>query len=239
MKREVLCAAVALLTSHAALALINGQVAAPGEFDAVMLLASDRPSKCTAVLVGPRVLLTSAACVRTGGSGEITLGGRSYHATFTLHPQWPAQEADVALGVLDRKVERAEPEWVSGEVHVGDKLTLAGTGYWDADAQNYDGVLRIGATTVTDFHGHYVLSGGLGSAFVSYADNGGPAFAGEGDERTVVGLISFGDRRSKNYLMNLAEPLLRGFLEKFAAANDVVICGVTDGCGERHHAGKP
>jgi len=223
--------AVSLLATTRANALINGQIPAPGEFQEVLSLTTNRPDQCSGVLVGPRVVLTAASCMRPGGVGTFTVDGRQHQASFTLHPHWPALEIDMAAGIIDEEIDDVTPATIGGSLTAGAEVTLAGFGCTDGDDPRFDNRLRVGTSIMNGTHGVYAITGGVSGALVCYRDNGGPMFVGERDARQLAGILSFGDRKTKNYVVRLDIPEAVDFLKSFAKDNDdVSICGINDDC---------
>jgi len=226
--RTAVVVVIGLLSTTRAKALINGMEAAPGQFDEVLSLKTDHPGQCSAVLVGTRTVLTTASCVRKGGTGTVTIDGQTYRGQFTVHPSYPQRELDIAAGLLEREVKGVPPAAIGGELKTGSTVTLAGYGCTeDSAAPVFDGKLRIGSSVVERQHSVLAITGDSNGALTCYRDNGGPVFVtSRGGENQVAGLMVFGDLKTKNYVVRLDLPEVQSFLSDFAEANDVSINGM-------------
>ena len=156
--------------------LINGRPVEAGTFQEVVAIKSDGPP-CTAVVIGPKVIITAAHCIQAGGKAQFTVGGTTYEATMTQSPIYPGKDHDMALGVTAQEIKGITPAFVSGKATSGLGISLLGYGCTHpGGGGGSDGVLRIGETVVTGFSNYDMVSRKPGGAALCFGDTGGPAY---------------------------------------------------------------
>lgn len=128
-----------LLHSNAALAIVAGQKANPGDWASTLLLTGTSRSLCSATVVGPRTILTAGYCVRgasegiAGNSGNIT-GERSAYVRVgrvTSEIQCELQPSSNP-SVLDRSLaaiclSKSDLHVAPERIDTGDSLKAPGT----------------------------------------------------------------------------------------------------------------
>lgn len=226
--------------------LIGGKPADPKEFPATVYSAQGN-SRCTATIVGERVLLIAAHCVGNGRSAVFKASGVEYRSTCTHGPDYARNStADWALCLIDQSVVNVPFEHVNQEadrLKVGDKLLLTGFGCTSpGGGGGNDGTYRIGESTIRELpdgrsDNDIVTSGG---AALCFGDSGGPAFKVDGTQRWQVSVNSRGDIRTTSYLSALHTPQAKKFISSWSDAKKVKICGVhADATGCRGQAPGP
>lgn len=210
--------------------IINGHPVDPAQWPNVLMLEVSA-SKCSAVVVGPRTVVTTAHCASVS-RGLVTIEGKPIAVELHRHPGYSLFGAgpDIAVGF-------AEEDWslpplpVGDEVNVGDPITLVGFGCTQSGGGGgNDGVLREGRTQVTGFSGHDVVTRSAGGAALCYGDSGGPAVRDSEEGPRLIGVNSKGNIRDTNYSTHLGDPEIWNFLREIAEEHGTVICGVNGTC---------
>lgn len=233
----------ALIANDVVPTLINGTPADPKDWPA-SVYASMGNSRCSATVVGERVLLIAAHCVSSNSRANFSVGPNSYQSTCSYSSQYPANAtADWALCVINKPVTGIVFEVVNQDpnlVKVGDKVTLTGYGCVNpgSGTGGNDGTYRVGTSTVTDVpsgnNNDIVTKRG---AALCYGDSGGPAFYGQGETRKVISVNSRGDISSQSMLSSVSTPSAIAFITSWANRNSQKICGVhADATGCRNSA---
>lgn len=258
MMKRLLGTMLALLPSLAVAQenLIGGQLGVPGQFPGVFRINTGG-GYCTATLVGPKAIITAAHCA-TSGRATFTLKGVGYSATVTQAPLYRGEDLDVAMGVINASVSGVPFASVTGVAKTGEKLVLVGTGVY-TDAGAYDGRLRWGKTTMTGLSGLHDLRANRGDgAILGEGDSGGPVFRdsakpgydtfqlvavnskvllmeminGLAFYRTSTDFRALAEmRRVASLLTQTGKSAGQKFIQEWAAARGVAVCGVTMTCG--------
>jgi len=213
--------------------LINGRPAEPGEFTEVVYLTIGS-SKCTGTLVGERVLMTAAHCGTTGSVAKFQVGQTLYQATLTRSSLYPGKDHDIALGLVDKKIEAVKFASVGGKAEVGKPITLAGYGCISPDnggSGGNDGILRVGESEIKSFTTYDMVSSKAGGAALCFGDSGGPAFMMEGTKHLILGINSKGNIKDTNYNTRTDLDESKAFFLDWATKNNAQICGVQVQCG--------
>jgi len=230
--------AVTLLasTSRADSRIINGVPVPPGHFSEVIQVDVNH-AICTATVVGPRVVLTAAHCGRDGETAKFKVNGKQYEGEFFRHPGFPDKDIDIGLIVSRFDITGVSPAHVFAQVDVGQEVFLLGYGCSLAGGGGQDGLMRMGASTVTGYsENDFVSKRPDGGAFC-FGDSGGPTFIKESGKYRVVGVASKGNLLDTNYSANLTQSFQ--FLFSTAEAEDVKICGLNSECDEVGVSGAP
>ena len=254
MKYAVLIFAACLwlcATAKASPFLIGGTPADPKDWPA-SVYASMSNARCSATVVGERVLLIAAHCVRNGGTASFAVGAHKYaskctHAPEYVHAAWREHQAalvegttpfvaelnstaDWALCLVDKPVLGAPFEKVAvmNPFKVGDQARLTGYGcVRPGGGGGNDGVFRIGMAQVTRLpsgsNNDTVTRGG---AALCYGDSGGGAYYENGKDRLLFGVNSRGDIRTTSYLSSTFTGTAQAFFKAWAEKNAEKICGV-------------
>lgn len=223
-------------TSYVEPTLIGGRPADPKDFPA-SVYASMSGSRCTATVVGPRVLFIAAHCVSNGGTASFSVGPNQYRSTCTHSSDYQGNStADYALCAVERDVTGIEYENVATDastVRVGDEVLLTGYGcVRDGGGGGNDGVYRIGEAKVrrtpSGSNNDIVTAGG---AALCFGDSGGPAFKYLDTAKTKRALISINSRGTirlggESYLSAVYSTQGKRFIAAWKARNPLKICGV-------------
>lgn len=217
--------------------IINGKVVEAGKYQEVVKVEAIQTNgtlgaPCTGTIVGPKVVLTAAHCVVTGGMAKITANGKTYQARMQRSPLYPAKDRhDMAVGVLENEILGVEPASIGGRATTGLGMILLGYGCDINGGGTIDGILRWGETMITGVSDYDMDSSKQGGAALCFGDSGGPAFLTENGKRLVIGVNSKGNLEDSNSHVRLDIAASTSFLSDFATKNSVEICGVNKNCG--------
>lgn len=132
--------------------ILNGDKLAADQVPQMNVLAADS-WRCSATLVGPKVIVTAAHCVENSSGQSIVqkfgpINGKFYTATLTRHPDYSvdkfevnipddlAAKNDIAIGMLDKEVTDVTPISVTKTVPaVGEMVWGFGCGKPTNDRQ--------------------------------------------------------------------------------------------------------
>ncbi len=229
-RRGLLLALVVSASAFPANRIIGGLEVATSDFPDIVRIKMDGAS-CSAVLVGPQVILTAAHCAAPGSVATFEMAGKSYTAKLFRSPLYPGKDHDIALGILDKKT-RVEPSTIGGKATKGADLELYGYGCTkQGGGGGNDGVLRFGESAILDFQGMDFVAKEEKGATLCFGDSGGPAYVeNENGDWGVVGVASKGNIMDTGYFARLDTTESQTFLKEFVKANDVEICGVNLEC---------
>jgi len=216
--------------------IIGGRDTKDGEFPEVIYVGFGGGS-CTASVVGSRVILSAAHCMRDGGAGSFQLKQNRYNVkNCRHHPDYKRQDVDLALCEITTavSVKFAEIAPADYSVEKGDTITMVGYGCTNPNGSGgNNGVLKVGFPKVTGFSGHDVVTYGDG---LCYGDSGGPAYVQMQDNfmetHVQITVNSKGNIRNTNYTARTYNKTARDFMTAYAKEFSVEICGINKDCGE-------
>ncbi len=216
--------------------LIGGSAANIADWPA-SVYASMSGARCSATVVGPRVLAIAAHCVSNGGTASFSVGANRYNSRCTHSAYYRGNStADYALCLVDKVVAGIPYESLNTEpsrFKVGENLTLTGYGCIRAGGGGgNDGTYRIGQSRITRLpsgNSNDIVT--RGGAALCFGDSGGPAFYidAANKARYVVSVNSRGDIRTTSYLSSWSSAMGKTMVEKWYQANGQKICGVHTG----------
>lgn len=213
--------------------LIGGRPADPAEWPA-SVYASMGDSKCTATVIGEKVLLIAAHCVGNGRNATFPAGGGQYVAACTHHPNYASDStSDYALCKTVAVIANIQYERVQTDpsvLAVGKEVLLTGYGCVNqGGGGGNDGTYRIGEANITTLHQGNQDIVTRGGAALCYGDSGGPAFfyldAAKKD-RVQISVNSRGNIKDTSYLSSLSGGRFKSWAEGWRTTNGVKICGM-------------
>jgi hypothetical protein len=216
--------------------LINGTPAVKKDWPA-SVYATLSNSRCTATVIGEKVLLIAAHCVNDGGTASFTIGNNTYKATCSQSPDYKSNDtADWSLCSIDKSVSEIKYELVNQDplVHkTGQVLQLTGYGCVKSPGTGgNDGIYRIGESIVTQIPSgtsNDIVTKGGGGAALCFGDSGGPAFLWDSakKKRWVVAVNSRGDISTTSYLSSISTPKAKTFFKNWMNKTRLEICGIS------------
>jgi hypothetical protein len=218
--------------------LINGKEAKNGEFPEVVYISMNG-GRCTATIVGPRVIVTAAHCGENGETAQFQIGQTIYKAKLTRSPIYqegnPDKDHDISLGLIDKDVTGIKFASVGGKAQTGTDITLAGYGCTQVGGSGgNDGILRYADSTITRFAGFDMESKKQGGGALCFGDSGGPAFTKlsnpVSEHHFLLGVNSKGNIRDTNWNCRTDSNESQDFFKNFANQNSVSICGINKDC---------
>jgi V8-like Glu-specific endopeptidase len=218
-------------TSFAGVKLIHGTPVTDGEFPEIVNLQT-AGAPCTATIIGPRVIVTSAHCAPENSIARFALGATTYEARITRSPLFSSQTHDIAVGITSRNLRGVEPAYIGGAVSQGDEVQLFGYGCTQpGGGGGTTGALLQGKSTVIAISGLEFITRRADGAAICFGDSGGPSYALGRDKHTVVGINYKGNVLDTNYTIRMDTPATQDFFKKITSTNNVDICGVSPSCG--------
>lgn len=234
--------AILLAAPDPAWGLVGGRLVRPQDWRAIGRYRAERGLACSAVLVGPRVILTAAHCVEAHqGRGGVSFGGQWYRAEMISSPDYNdafLDGLDLAVGILERAPRGVAPIPVVDDhtsVQLGDDVSLFGFGCCGQGGRG-GGELRTAEGRVSRVGDHdFDIGDGFDTVedgvSLCDGDSGGPTLMSMPDGLRVIGLHSQGVTGacvSEESRLDVAEA--RAFLRAVSESRQVGICGLTVVC---------
>ncbi len=214
----------ALTLGAVAPAMINGSPLWGPMYPEVVRVRSLK-TRCTAVIVGPRAILTAAHCVKAT-DGSFMHRGERYEVKLVASPHYQGERHDLALGVTDRPIAGATYATLGSGVRAGDAIDMVGYGCTEPGGGGKKGELRLGTSRVVAFaKTFFMVARAPGGGAVCYGDSGGPVFVRKNGARRLVGIIARGDIEDTSYVISLEAARSRGFLKRTADRLGAELCG--------------
>ena len=250
--RNTIMAAIFLYpAASGASALIGGIEAGEGDFPEVVYIRSaisERTSvRCSATIVGPRVILTAGHCVKDGGEIgpvslkeiDFSLGQNLFKGTCKQAPEYRDKTEDLDLALC--KVDKDIPvKWASisrNSPKLSDIVTLLGYGcIKKGGGGGNDGILRWGEAPVVKLPGgkdnwYHTKSS---TTTLCSGDSGGPSYEQiknpKSEHHWLQGVNSRGNLQDTSLLAAVFLEKSIKFFEDFAKSQNVDICGINREC---------
>ena len=202
-----------------------------------VLLFSEGSSYCTSVVVGPKVIVTSAQCIdKTQLSHVAIVFVRNGSRSLSLHCDI-GKGAEIALCNTDKPI----PVSRIAKIAIGpvsDRvMTVLGYGCRDALLRNFDGVLSAATISIT---GRIDRLMNLLGVEACPGDAGGGIF-GSAPSSRLYGIV-IGNLDGRLVAASLLTRDFRGWASQWADRNSVTICGISpadNGCSAGALVGPP
>lgn len=217
-----------------------------------MAMLSAAGWKCSATLIGPKVILTAAHCVQSphGAQTRQVFGpvdGRYHKATLEAHPKYDgrtnnipfdmAMKYDLAVGILDDEPTVAPVSVTSDAPALKDTVLYAGIGRPRVGTRQYGYANVVTLSTL----GMTIRGFGSLPQIGFPGDSGGPIFKTETDGSLVVAAVaststldsdfsSSGWPEALPYTEGTSRVFLDSFVTDFATSHNVNICGLNTNC---------
>lgn len=222
-------------------AVVNGTPMIPHEIPQLIRITTrTKPfRKCTATLVGPRAILTSAHCAKDGEQVTFLLNARYFNATITRHSDYHEKDIDLALGFITDTLVVKHPEVlekplrISGAHEKGLHVRLYGEGcIYPGRFEDGDGVLRYGPSILQSFPGFEMISQGEDHDAYCVGSGGGPVLYRSNllADWLVIGVSSKGNVHDENFSTRIGSKEVGEFLDSWSTKNKTQICGVSTDC---------
>lgn len=221
--------------------LIGGRPAKTGEFPEIVYIRSGG-ARCSASIIGPRVILTAGHCVKENGSigpvefdeiVDFVVDQIVYTAQCKQAPLYrdSIEDHDMALCKVDKPL-KVKPASISKEgPKLGQEVILTGYGcVKEGGVGGNDGILRIGKAKVIRLpqdKNFWFYTKDISA--LCFGDSGGPSMLDE-KSHLVIGVNSRGNIKDLSLMTALFTEESVGFMKSFAEEQEVEICGVTTSC---------
>ncbi len=220
--------------------LIGGRPAHEGEFPEIIYIRSGA-ARCSATVIGERVILTAGHCVKDEGeigpvemgvgAVDFVLGQQVYTAKCRQTPKYRQNlgDHDMAICLADRPLSVRPATIDTQPVKIGQTVILTGYGCIRSPGSGgNDGILRVGKAKVIqlpagDDYWFYTKA----SSTLCFGDSGGPSMS---KPHFVIGVNSRGDIKSLSLFTATFTKDSIDFFEEFAKEQSVSICGITEDC---------
>lgn len=228
----------------------GGRLAPSSEYQASFFYALSKDDHCSATVIGARVLVTAAHCVKDlpGQRMELALANDTFKGECVMSPHYSPSNnsynfgalnapdakntsADFALCLLDKRVPNIRYESVA-RLQLGDKVgeQLLVTGYGCAGFAGIaraDYRFRVGDTFVNHIpntNSYYIVADG--SAAVCPGDSGGATYREFGSgARVLAGINSRTNQVSTSYISSLTSSAAEAFFAQWEQKHPASICG--------------
>ncbi len=210
--------------------LIGGTEQKPEEYPANFYTAQGN-SRCSATMIGDRVLLLAAHCVGNGATAKLTYKGQPYVGTCSHHPGYRNNvTTDYAICMVDKSLPDMVHENIlmdQSKLKVGMEITLTGFGCINpGGGGGNDQKFRVGKAPITSMPSgsdNDIVT--KGTSALCFGDSGSGAYYYEGDSRWDVSVNSRGDIRTTSYLSSFT-PLFQTWAKTWAESKGLKICGM-------------
>jgi trypsin len=203
--------------------IVGGDEAVKGELPFMVSLQDRSGHFCGGSLIAKDWVLTAAHCVEGGGPSSVVIGLHDHQqlegaevfrpAQIISHPNYTDLDYDYALIRLDHESSYQPIALSSADPVAGSEVTTAGWGYTKESSFTLPRNLRKVSVPVVDRAQCNVsyknkitermVCAGLeqGGKDSCQGDSGGPLFSGQGADRVLVGVVSWGEgcARAKKY----------------------------------------
>jgi len=223
--------------------IINGVPQAPENWPATMIFEIDGEGGCTSTIVGAKVIITAAHCIK-GATEDFTIAlpGTSTTAKCTAHPFFGLGDRtqDFALCLTDIVLSGVIYENISASIArpmINESIVLLGFGcISNSEFDRSFGVLFKGLAKVSVTPSDDSTTTRSEGAALCYGDSGGAAYYNTRDTdryRYIFGINSRSDISSESIFASTATKNFVEWAIKWSLENKVTICGIhplTKGC---------
>ena len=223
--------------------LINGTIVDKAAYPAIVRLRESGSEKhrCTATIVGKRAIITAAHCADEGEELEFDVNGTTYQAVahpselFKPDDELNPSDHDIAILIATTDIAGVRPYSIQGKAYINSQIQIFGYGCYAYSfdpingGASFDGNLRTGYSTVTNFEGYDMVS--KYGAALCFGDSGGPAFVNSlYGGLIIVGINSKGDIATINYNTRTDSETSQNYFQKIINEYNVDICGININC---------
>ncbi len=212
--------------------IINGDPVVAGQYTEVVRQTNPSGSNCTATIIGPKAILTAAHCASNNANVTFKVGNNNYTAKIIRSSKWPAEQHDIAVGIVSQEITGVTPATIGGTASIGLNITLLGYGCTTPGGPG--GELRVKDSTITIMPPEDIPSGMISKkdngGVLCLGDSGGPAYTTVNQKKVLIGVHSKGDSVDTNVHIRTDHQDTKDFLSKTASDNGIEICGINKNC---------
>ncbi len=204
--------------------VIGGEAVDKAARPEIVRIKNSNGSTCTAVLVGPKTLLTAARCSQNGS--KVTFDGSHGERGGILYRLDVPKFWEVGVVVLDESYP-VPPATVLKSVQVGQSILMYGYGCTSAGALP-TGKLHKASAPVVELKEDALIT--RASAAICYGDGGAPGYFLENNHLYLTGIGIAGDLDEISTFARLDIESVQTAIKTLATEKKIDVCGVTLSC---------